>query len=302
MGEGDRYIDDGMTLTDTKTGLVCDLGNIDNVSYDIDAEPESNSLTANALEAATFIEMQKNGVPVDPRVIIGKTNLPTDEKIQWIKYIEDSQKAASDANQQLNELEMAKVKNQHEQAMEKLKLEALVAKQKADDAEQKDILKTAIEREKLNVQKERDKQSAQIKMIQIVSGIKLDQEEAKRKMIELMLNADHDRKRLILDVAEVMANASFRGIELQVKALTDMYREALNAETLNAVEETKLAGKVFDVLVRGAESLSSSEAEDKRTDKELIGKLATEKLKADASKEAAQISGKSNNNGGTKSM
>jgi hypothetical protein len=277
LGEGNRYQVQNNIIIDTESNLQCDFRNVSDAAYDIDAEPESDSLTANALEMATFMELQKNGMPVDPAVIVSKTNLPISEKLKWIEYIESSQKAASESEQAQRDLEKFKLESEHQYKMKKLELDMMIAKRKADDAREKDVLKGSIDQEKLTLQKTRDDQTAQIKFIQVLTNAKLGQTKAQQEGVKILLEADIAKKRLLLDTIQIMAEAGMAGQELKVKAAVDMYKEALKAKTMVAAEENKMVMKILEIFSSGAETKLKAGTD-----------LAKEEIKAKAAKESAE--------------
>jgi hypothetical protein len=252
LGEGDRYaIDENGVITDQKTGLTCNFRNVTNASYDIDVEPENNSMTANALEAATYMEMQKNGIPVDPKVIIGKTNLPVTEKVGWLEYIDNMQKAQSDATQAAQDLEVRKLEMQHEREMAKINSQHQIAMAKLDAQIDKDTLTASVKEEELKQQKKRDSQTAQLKFAQLVSQARMGRDKSKLDAVEMVINADIQKKRLILDACEILAQGRMAKDQQAIQAVLEMYKAALAAGTATRDQESKMAttllGKLIDV-------------------------------------------------------
>jgi hypothetical protein len=238
LGEPGRFrIDNGM-IVDTINNLSANLNAVSNAKYDIDAEPESSSTTQNALELATYMEMNKNGFPVDPKVIVGKTNLPVSEKLSWIKFIEQSQAAASEAAKAEMDLKLKELEMKRELELAKIEANVKIASTKASLQREKDIMKTAVDQEKLRLQDVRDRETAKIKMKQIMSQAALGQDEARREWKEMAIRADIDQKRLILDVVEVMAQSRNSQTAEGVKASIEMYKAAINSK--DASEERKL--------------------------------------------------------------
>jgi hypothetical protein len=281
LGEPGRYTIDNGIITDSKTGLQANIRNAQNAAYDIDTEPEPASMTQNALELATFLEMGKNGIPMDPKVIIGKTNLSISEKIRWIKYIEGQQEAASEQAQHEMDMQMKEAERKHEVEMRKLDIQVAIAERKADDQREKDILKAGIDQEKLDLQKVRDTQTAQIKAIQVMTQAKLGAQKEKREWVDMMLDADIAKKRLMLDVAEVMAESENSGKTEAMKATIDMYRLALDQKNMTKERELKFAQSVMDAFVK----MNIEDAKLKMEDK---------KINADVSKTVIGESNKAN--------
>ena len=265
LGEGDRYqIVDDAVIQDTLTNMSCDLSVVGDAAYDLDAEPESNSMTANSLEIATFMELQQAGIPVDPKVIVNKTNIPVTEKVAWINYIDAQMKAGADQADWERKLEERKLEMQHEREMAKIEANIGISERKIEDAKDKDILKSALDERKLQAVVNRDEQTAQIKMAALIAQAKNNDVKAKQEMIRMMLEADIDRKRLILNTFEIMSQAGFAGDELEVKAMVDMYKAALNYKTVTKAEEIKMATSLATAFIN-AKSKDQGEKKDGKT-------------------------------------
>jgi hypothetical protein len=250
LGEPGRYQIKNGVIVDQTSGLQANLRNVLDVGYDIDTEPESASLTQSALELATFMEMGKNGIPMDPKVLISKTNIATSEKLSWIAYIENQEKAGAEQAQLEMEMQREDAKMKYELENKKLDLELAIAQRKADDAREKDQLKMAMDEQKLSVQKARDDQTAQIKMIQVMTQAQLGKKKEQREWTDMMLDADIAKKRLMLDVAEIMAESENTQSREAIQATLDMYRLALDNKKLDKESEMKYATAVMDAYVK----------------------------------------------------
>jgi len=101
IGQNERYKIDKNTgaITDTATNLSADIRDIRNLEYNINADSASASMTQKMYELTALLEMQKGGMPVDPLVIIEKMELPISDKLRWIEYINNQQKAQMEAQQ-----------------------------------------------------------------------------------------------------------------------------------------------------------------------------------------------------------
>jgi hypothetical protein len=289
LGEPGRYTIDNGLLTDTKTGLQANIRNAQNIAYDIDTEPETASMTQNALELATFMEMGKNGIPIDPKVMIGKTNLAISEKIRWVKYIEAMEQSQAEAAQHEMDMQMKENERKHEIEMKKLDIQLAIATRKAEDQREKDILKAGIDQEKLTAQIERDRQSANIKAMQIMIQAKLGAQKEKREWVDMMLDADIAKKRLMLDVAEVMAESESTGKAEAVKATIEMYKLALDQKNMTKERELKFATAVMDAYVKldvegQKTAISAAQLASAKQDKVLDLASDVHKTKADLMK------------------
>lgn len=144
---------DGMLLVgNPETGMVADLRDVKNVEYNIDAEEVSQSMTKRAFELATMIEMQRNGLPVEPTVMIDKMDIDATEKETWKKFITQQQESQAQAAKDTFELEKEKVRLQHEREVMKIKLDAGVKTDKIETQVAKDIAKDKVDRAKVNIE------------------------------------------------------------------------------------------------------------------------------------------------------
>jgi hypothetical protein len=114
MGEGERYaVQNGQLIDqmsiDEESGqptLVAGIRDLKNLKYNIQAEEAPGNMSKRMLEMTALLEMQKNGFPVDPKVIINKMDLPASEKKAWIAYIEGQQQAQAQAQEEAQQAEM----------------------------------------------------------------------------------------------------------------------------------------------------------------------------------------------------
>jgi len=290
LGEGDRYQIDGPMIVDTMTKLEADFRNVDNIQYDVYADPESDSMTQNALEMATFMELQQAGMPVDPKVIISKTNLPSDEKLSWIDYLEQQQESAAKQAQGEADMEKQKLEMQHQREMTKIENDFKLQMAKLKMSEEATHLKIANDAEKLKAVISRDDQSAKLKYMQIMSNAALGDENAKREMLKVLLDAKHDEKKLILDTMEVMAQAAFAGDELKINLVKDMFLATMDAESAERDRKVELLKKSIDAM---------SKVDDSK--RKASTAVATEIIKGKlAERAAAKAGGKEKESAGTK--
>jgi hypothetical protein len=226
--------------------------------------------------------------------MVSKTNLPVSEKLQWQRYIEQSQKAASEAQQQEFQLKREEMQLKHAIEMEKIKAQIQIAARKAEDQREKDIMKTAVDQEKLRIQEARDAQTAQLKYMQIMVQAQLGSQKEKREWTDMLINADLNKKRLMLDVAEVVAMSRNSQTAEGIKAYIEMYKAALNAGTATKQQEVEYATKIMDGLIKLKVETQKAgidagklqvEAQKGMLDtaskvQEIKGKLAGDKMKA----------------------
>jgi hypothetical protein len=98
LGQEGRYnIDrDTGTVEDKETGLIAAIRNIRELEYNIQVEEAPGNMTKRTLELAAFMEMQQQGFPVEPAVIINRLDIPSSEKKRWLEYIEQQQTQAAE--------------------------------------------------------------------------------------------------------------------------------------------------------------------------------------------------------------
>jgi hypothetical protein len=107
LGQGDRYQVDKETgmIVDTQSGMQADIRDIRNVEYNLKAEESPGNMTKRMLELSSFMEMMQAGMPVDPRIIVEKTDLPASDKARWLEYIDSQEQSAQQAQQEQTEKE-----------------------------------------------------------------------------------------------------------------------------------------------------------------------------------------------------
>lgn len=108
LGQGERYqIDKEQGLIiDTVTGQQAQLRDIQNVEYNIRSEEAPGNMTKRMLELSSFMEMMQAGLPVDPRIIIDKTDLSATDKARWLEYIDNQEQSAAESQQEAMDAEM----------------------------------------------------------------------------------------------------------------------------------------------------------------------------------------------------
>lgn len=156
LGEGGKYQfqekDGQLFVINPQTKMVANLRDVRNVEYNIDAEEVSQSMTKRAFELATMIEMQRNGLPVEPTVMIDKMDIDATEKENWKRFIAEQAKAAMAKEKAEFDLERMKVMLQHEREVMRIKLEAGVKDKKAEGQISKDKANAILNQEELEIE------------------------------------------------------------------------------------------------------------------------------------------------------
>lgn len=202
LGEGERYgIQEGVLFDkasiDEESGqpeLTASIRDLKKLKYNMQSEEAPGNMSKRMLELTALLEMQKNGFPVDPRVIVNKMDLPSSEKRQWIAYIEAREQGAADAQ------------NEQAQFERESKAKELEIKEQANQlkgtANQLDFL---VKASKINQMSEQDKGKREI------------------DVAELILNNRQAVAEFFIKLAEI----EMKSDEAALKAETDMKKQEL---------------------------------------------------------------------------
>lgn len=125
-------------ITDQETGQLANIRDLRNIEYNVNAEESPGNMTKRVLELSAFMEMQGQGFPVEPSVIINRMDLPASEKQKWLEYIQGQQQAQTEAQEQMAQAEMQ------------------FKDRELSNEEQKTILEFLVDVAKLNQQAEKD--------------------------------------------------------------------------------------------------------------------------------------------------
>ena len=145
LGEGGRYVIDPESggIADKELGLVALIRDLRSIEYNIKAEEATGNMTKRTLELTSFLEMQNNGFPVEPSVIINRLDLPASEKMKWMQYIEGQQQAAAEQQEQMMQAEMQIKDRELTTAEKKVIFDFLVDVAKINQQSRKDDIKAA---------------------------------------------------------------------------------------------------------------------------------------------------------------
>jgi len=208
LGQEERYvIDNEGSIVDQETGMKCNIKDFRNLDVDIDGEPESASLTQNMMELATYTEMQKNGFVVDPTVIVSKTNLAASEKVRWIEYISNQQKAEGESQEQSFALEKQKLDQLHEREMMKLQIEMQTSQAKVSNQREKDFLKTAADQAKMDDTRNRDMANLKLKIAELLNKTREGNRAAAQQLLELMQDTKAEQQKLVVQLVDTFVKA-----------------------------------------------------------------------------------------------
>lgn len=150
LGDSERYVIEGNVITDVESQLSADIRDVRSVRFNVKSEALPASGSRRILELSIFMEMGKEaGIPVDPKVLIDKTDLSASDKKQWMEYIQKQQEAAEKAA--ADQLDLEKIKIQAKMFDNEKKLEATTALGvgKLEEGKHKGEMKDTIERGEL---------------------------------------------------------------------------------------------------------------------------------------------------------
>ena len=230
MGQSERYeFDPAGNITDKKTELTCNVKQFRNLEYDVDGEPTQASLTQNMMELATYTEMMKNGFPVDPLVIISKTNLPATEKLGWIEYVKNQQQSEGQSSAQQFDLEKQKLDQLHEREMAKIDLERMVADSKITNQREKDFLKASTDQAKLDYTQERDQANLKVKMLELMAKVKQGNTDSAFDMLELLINNKGEQQKQAVQLFSAMIKSKTDLTVQNKKGLADIIGKLVGA-------------------------------------------------------------------------
>lgn len=176
LGENDRYKIVNNIIVDKKTGLTADIRDVRRLKYNIEAEEVPGNRSSRMLELSVYLEMQRDGFPVDPRVIIKKLDLPESEKQDWIEYIAAQQQAVQEREEREFQLEVMKIQAQREGVSEKVQVDAEVKHRKVDEQKKKDEGKFLIDLDQLRLTDKGQDLDFAARMAQVASSGETSQE------------------------------------------------------------------------------------------------------------------------------
>jgi len=228
LGQQERFkIDDNGTITDTSTKLSCNVRDLQGLDFDIDGEPEQASMTQNMMELAVYTEMQKNGFPVDPAVIVSKTNLPVTEKVGWIEFISNQQKGQSEQAEKEFALEKQKLDQLHQREMMKLDIEMMISSRKIANQREKDHLKAAGDQAKMDDTKQRDMLNLYLKTMEEIHKVQQNNKESMTKLLQMMTDTKTERRDQVLQLVDtfVKAKKDIKVAEIHAQAMKQNKQE-----------------------------------------------------------------------------
>lgn len=188
LGGSDRYKFRGDLVVDMKNNIIAPIRNLRDLKYNIDVEESPDNMTKTMAQLAVFIDMMSKGFPVDPKVVIGRLDLPEADKAEWLKYVEQTQQQQAQA---------AQLQNQTQQAM--MQMQA----QRDQVFAQREASKSQVEQARLQIDVAKMAGDQEIKRQQLAQEELDDRYDFTAEMAKLGLQ----ERQLILDLIQRLAGA-----------------------------------------------------------------------------------------------
>lgn len=159
LGENGRYIIQNGMVVDKQAQRMAPIRALKELKYNIEPEEAPGNKSQRMLELSIYSELMQAGFQVDPKVVIKKLDLPEEERLQWIQYIEGMQKSQMEMAEKNYQLEMAKVQAGMQSTQMKVSADSQIKQAKVVNQKQKDDDKRDLEYDRLrqdNVKNLRD--------------------------------------------------------------------------------------------------------------------------------------------------
>ena len=154
LGENGRFQLDPKTgmIIDQEDQLAANIRDLRNIEYNVRTEEAPGNMTKRTLELSTFLEMQKNGFPVEPSVIINRLDLPASEKKKWQEYIDQQQQMQSQMAMQQMQQEAAFKDRELSTSEKEVVMNFLIDVAKVNQQARKDDIKAGVSMEQIEAQ------------------------------------------------------------------------------------------------------------------------------------------------------
>jgi hypothetical protein len=163
MGSNDKFavdpesgllIDVSSVEQDPETGqpiptVTANIRDVRNLEYNTQIEEAPGNMTKRTLELSAFMEMQGQGFPVPPEVIISRMDLPATDKKMWLEYINSQQQAQQEQQEEMLATEIGFKDRELSNEEQKAIWDFLVAIAKVQQQAEKDEKKMVAEGAKL---------------------------------------------------------------------------------------------------------------------------------------------------------
>jgi len=149
LGDSERYVIQENIITDQESGLSADIRDVRNVKYNVKSEELPSSKSRRILELSVFMEMQQAGTPVDPSMMIDKTDISASEKKKWKEYLQRQEEAVQQKEEREYELEVLKIQSKMYTDEKKLDASTALGAGKLHEGIRKGDMKDAVDNKKL---------------------------------------------------------------------------------------------------------------------------------------------------------
>jgi len=157
LGQTDRYvIDKNGIITDKLTQNQANIRDVRNLEYNIIGEEAPGNMTKRMLELSAFLEMQQQGLPVPPDMIIEKMDIAETDKTKWLQYIENQMKQQEQQQQEMMAAQMAVKQKELSLDEQRIVNDFLLGIAKLKQMTQKDAIKMKQTLMQLSIDQQRD--------------------------------------------------------------------------------------------------------------------------------------------------
>jgi len=205
LGQNDRYqvFKETGEIVDTMLGLKANIRAVRELEYNIKAEEATGNMSKRMMEMQMLMEMMEKNFPVDPMQIIEKLELPESEKVRWMNYITQQQKAQAQEKQQMLAKEIEFKEREMADDERETTLEFIVDMAKIKQMGEKDEKSMITNFAKMSVEEQRNLMQFTAQMASVAAqAVQQEQEmaiDAKRAKQELGQDANAHKQDMAFD-------------------------------------------------------------------------------------------------------
>lgn len=158
LGETDRYEIDKESgiIIDKQNQLQANLRDVRNLEYNIAGEEAPGNMSKRMLELTAFMEMQQQGFPVPPELIIDKMDISASDRQRWRKYMEEQNQQQQQQQEQMMQTELQLKDRELSNAEKKTLNDFIVSIAKINQMAHKDEVNAQHRIEQMNISEQRD--------------------------------------------------------------------------------------------------------------------------------------------------
>ncbi|MDY6827245.1 MAG: hypothetical protein SVV67_08780 [Bacillota bacterium] len=170
LGDSEQYKFRGDLVADMKNGIIAPIRNLKDLKYNIDVEESPTNMTKTMAQLAVFMDMMGKGFPTDPKTVINRLDLPEQDKMEWIKFVEQSQQSQQQQAQMQMQTQQAMIQAQVQDAAERRQIEAgrlQTDQMKAQSDAQDKAAQRALDYQKLQQEEQDDRYDFTVDMLKL---------------------------------------------------------------------------------------------------------------------------------------